>query len=226
MLAFVLKGPVTGLVFVCLLLLAPPGAAEIVPMAAPNGRLATAEYQPGGAGLPAVMVIHGFLQTRDFATVAALADTLAGAGYTVLRPTLTLNVSSRRRSLPCEAVHTHTFEMEVDEVGAWTEWLSRRGHRVVVLVGHSSGAAAILPHLPRPHPAVGGAFLIGLPDPDRQMPDAEHRRLVRDLARLIADAGYRLVAEGIESAEMLEAVKAAGFHKAQGFHLGAPAPPP
>jgi pimeloyl-ACP methyl ester carboxylesterase len=135
-------------------------------------------------------------------------------------------VSSRRRTLPCEAVHTHTFEMEVDEAGAWTAWLSRRGHRVVVLVGHSSGAAAILPHLPRPHPAVGGAFLIGLPDPDRQMPDAERRRLVRDLARLIADAGYRLVAEGIESAEMLEAAKAAGFHKAQGFHLGAPAPPP
>jgi EAL domain-containing protein (putative c-di-GMP-specific phosphodiesterase class I) len=50
--------------------------------------------------------------------------------------------------------------------------------------------------------------------------------LVRDLARLIADAGYRLVAEGIESAEMLEAAKAAGFHKAQGFNLGAPAPPP
>lgn len=48
--------------------------------------------------------------------------------------------------------------------------------------------------------------------------------LVRDLARLIADAGYRLVAEGIESEDMLEAVRAAGFHQAQGYHLGRPAP--
>lgn len=48
--------------------------------------------------------------------------------------------------------------------------------------------------------------------------------LVRDLARLISDAGYRLVAEGIESDEMLAAVRAAGFHQAQGYHLGRPVP--
>ena len=46
---------------------------------------------------------------------------------------------------------------------------------------------------------------------------------VEDLARLIKDAGYKLVAEGIESEALLETVTALGFSHAQGFHIGRPA---
>lgn len=47
---------------------------------------------------------------------------------------------------------------------------------------------------------------------------------VEDLARLIKDAGYKLVAEGIESEALLNRVTALGFSHAQGFHIGRPAP--
>ncbi len=47
---------------------------------------------------------------------------------------------------------------------------------------------------------------------------------VEDLARLIKDAGYKLVAEGIESKALLDRVTALGFSHAQGFHIGRPAP--
>lgn len=46
---------------------------------------------------------------------------------------------------------------------------------------------------------------------------------VEDLARMIKDAGYRLVAEGIESESLLAKVRQLGFSHAQGFHIGRPA---
>lgn len=49
---------------------------------------------------------------------------------------------------------------------------------------------------------------------------------VEDLARMIKDAGYRLVAEGIETEALLQRVTTLGFSHAQGFHIGRPAPLP
>lgn len=49
---------------------------------------------------------------------------------------------------------------------------------------------------------------------------------VEDLARMIKDAGYGLVAEGIESQALQDRVAALGFSHAQGFHIGRPAPLP
>ena len=46
---------------------------------------------------------------------------------------------------------------------------------------------------------------------------------VEDLTRMIKDAGYRLVAEGIESESLLAKVRQLGFSHAQGFHIGRPA---
>jgi len=46
--------------------------------------------------------------------------------------------------------------------------------------------------------------------------------LVEDLARLIKDAGYELVAEGVESEALLQRLAALGFSHAQGFHVGRP----
>lgn len=47
---------------------------------------------------------------------------------------------------------------------------------------------------------------------------------VEDLARMIKDAGYKLIAEGIESEALLQRVTALGFSHAQGFHIGRPEP--
>jgi diguanylate cyclase (GGDEF)-like protein len=47
--------------------------------------------------------------------------------------------------------------------------------------------------------------------------------VVADFARLMIDAGYTLIAEGIESEPVYSRVKELGFLYGQGFHLGKPA---
>jgi diguanylate cyclase (GGDEF)-like protein len=48
--------------------------------------------------------------------------------------------------------------------------------------------------------------------------------VVIDFARLMIDAGYTLVAEGIENEDQLEKVRTLGFGFAQGFHIHRPTP--
>lgn len=47
--------------------------------------------------------------------------------------------------------------------------------------------------------------------------------VVADFSKLMIDAGYTLIAEGIESEPIYSRVKELGFSYAQGFHLGRPA---
>lgn len=49
--------------------------------------------------------------------------------------------------------------------------------------------------------------------------EPRQRRVVENIAQTIRAAGYQLVAEGIETAELLETVRALGFSHAQGYHL-------
>lgn len=49
-------------------------------------------------------------------------------------------------------------------------------------------------------------------------------RVVADFARMMADAGYDLVAEGVENKIVLERVRSLGFGHVQGYLLGRPQP--
>ena len=136
---------------------------EVIQKTVEEGVTATAEYRVGDPDKPAILVLHGFLQTRDFSTVRRLADALYDWNYTVLAPTLTLGIDTRARSLPCEAIQTHTMADSVDEVRMWVEWLAAQGHERIILVGHSSGSATHVAYLAdSPHPAVKEAILISL----------------------------------------------------------------
>lgn len=104
---------------------------------------ADADYWPGEADRPAVLILHGFLQTREFPTVRRLAEALADEGYTVLLPSLSLGINRRQRNLACEAIHTHSMQQDVDELRAWVDWLNERSGKPPVLVGHSSGAVQV-----------------------------------------------------------------------------------
>lgn len=140
-------------------------AAETVKLVMPNGSTATADYEAAAPSRPAVLLLHGFLQTRYAATIQGLKDSLAAAGYNVLTPTLTLGIDNRRRSLACEAVHTHDMDEDKAEIDAWVHWLRNRGHQQVVLIGHSFGSLQILSYvLDRPDPAVQRAIATSLVD--------------------------------------------------------------
>lgn len=133
----------------CLLISFFPAAAhaEIAQQEMRPGISASAEYLAGERSKPAVLLLHGFLQTREFSTVAMLARGLQDEGYSVLSPTLSLNIPNRTQSLACEAVHKHNMEDDVAEIGRWVTWLKSRGHRSIVLVGHSFGSLQLLAYL-------------------------------------------------------------------------------
>ena len=56
--------------------------------------------------------------------------------------------------------------------------------------------------------------------------DADRTRFMRSFGAFVRDTGCQVIAEGIESAEDLEAVRSSGIEFAQGFLLGRPAPVP
>lgn len=120
---------------------------------------ASAEYMTGQRDKPAVLVLHGFLQTRDFPTVATLARSLNYAGYTVLTPTLSLGIPLRRQSLPCEAIHHHSMDDDIQEIARWVTWLKTHGHRSIVLIGHSFGSLQLLAYLNRQPDKAVKAFI-------------------------------------------------------------------
>jgi len=133
----------------CLTLaLAPVSAhAAIVRLEMRPGIDASAEYLAGLRNKPAVLLLHGFLQTREFPTVATLARGLQDAGYPVLTPTLSLGIPNRAQSLACEAVHRHSLDEDVAEIARWVDWLKSHGHRSIVLIGHSFGSMQLLAYL-------------------------------------------------------------------------------
>jgi len=119
-------------------------AAEVVELAVQPNIVALADYRAGDTDKPALLLLHGFLQTRTFSTILNLANTLHDEGYTVLLPTLSLGINRRSQSLSCEAVHTQTFEEDLDEIDRWIGWLNGKGHKRVIGIGHSSGSVQLL----------------------------------------------------------------------------------
>ncbi|MES9834594.1 MAG: alpha/beta fold hydrolase [Candidatus Thiodiazotropha sp. DIVDIV] len=130
-----------------LLLLSLPCHGEIVHQRMPNGLLATAEYLDSGSDESPILILHGFLQTRDFFTVRRIADALHDDGHTVLLPNLSLGIEQRSQSLACEAIHTHNMEQDRDEVALWVNWLSQKTSKPVTLIGHSIGSLTLLAYL-------------------------------------------------------------------------------
>lgn len=146
-----------------LILTTHPALAETVEAKLPTGIIATADFRAGRPSRPAVLLLHGFLQTRHAPPMSSLANTLADQGYTVLIPTLTLGINRRAKSLACEAVHAHTMDGDVAEVGFWVNWLTDKGYTSIALVGHSVGSTQILRYAAqKPNQAVKKAILTSL----------------------------------------------------------------
>lgn len=154
----------------------------------------SAEYIAGQRTKPAVLLLHGFLQTRNFPVVATLARGLQDAGYPVLSPTLSLGVPNRAQSLACEAVHHHSLDDDISEIARWVDWLKSQGHRSIVLVGHSFGSMQLMAYLSaHPDPAIKafiGASLI-----EAQIGQTDRRDLIAQLEKRIANRQRELVTQ-------------------------------
>ncbi|BCN93839.1 hypothetical protein THMIRHAM_16240 [Thiomicrorhabdus immobilis] len=124
---------------------------------------AEANYEKGDENKPVVLIIHGFLTTNNFHTVTAMTKGIRDEGYSILAPTLTLDISKRKGSLKCNSIHTHTLEKDIIEIKSWIDWLKAQGHKNIVIVGHSSGSQEILEYLNQyQDPAVTAAVFTSL----------------------------------------------------------------
>lgn len=128
-----------------------PAHAEKVRANLPSGLGVSADYRAGDTSRPALMVLHGFLQTNEFQATRNIIEGLAGLGYAVLSPNLSLGVADRRKSLPCQALHKHTVSGDVAEIDFWVDWLVRHGQKRIILVGHSWGGQHALAYM-QAHP--------------------------------------------------------------------------
>lgn len=167
------------LLFAGLCLIPSISRSQIVDFNITSKITATADYREGKAGFPAVILIHGFLQTRESPTIRRLADELANSGYTTLSPTLTLGITKRAQSSGCEAIHKHTMEDDRREISLWVEWLISKNQKNVVLIGHSRADNAILSYLnENPDPAVKKGILISLTDEDFPRAAQDRQKMV------------------------------------------------
>jgi len=119
-------------------------SAENVSISVTDKIKASANYQAGEMDKPAVLILHGFLSTNNFHTVKSISTILSLEGYSVLAPTLSLDINHRQSSLKCESIHTHTLEKDTAEILKWIDWLESKGHQKIVLIGHSSGSQQLL----------------------------------------------------------------------------------
>ena len=160
----------SGLVFV---LPATRAYADKIEHRLGSGNVLSAEFQAGNPQQPAIFLLHGFLQTHEFPTVKRLADSLGSAGYTTLSPTLSLGISRRAKSLPCEAAHRHTLDQDIAEIQAWMDWLARRHPGPIVFIGHSYGSLQGLVYAAnKPHPALRRMIALSLIDTEQKPFDA------------------------------------------------------
>jgi len=139
--------------------------AETIEKALPNTIVATADFRPGNPKLPAVLFIHGFLQTPQYQTAVSLIDAISEAHYTVLAPTLSLEIDRRKKSLACEAIHTHTMAGDISEISYWVNWLAAKGYSKIILVGHSYGSLQALAYVSgKPNKAIKKVIATSLVD--------------------------------------------------------------
>lgn len=144
-----------------------------------SGKVLNADFQAGNPQQPAIFLLHGFLQTHEFPTVKRLADSLGNAGYTTLSPTLSLGISRRVKSLPCEAAHHHTLEQDIAEIEAWMDWLGRRHSGPIVFIGHSYGSLQGLVYAAnKPHPALRQMIALSLIDTEQKPFDASRATML------------------------------------------------
>jgi pimeloyl-ACP methyl ester carboxylesterase len=123
-----------------IILLSSPAQAEGLRLASADGKPVNAEYLPGDTRRPAVLVLHGFLQTREFLTTQTIISGLSSVGNGILSPNLSLGVADRQQSMQCQAPHQNTFEDDLREIDVWVRWLRKQGYPSVIIVGHSWGS--------------------------------------------------------------------------------------
>lgn len=187
-------------------ILCAPAWAHLVELTLPSKLVARAEFREGQPGKPAVILIHGFLQTHEFPLIHRLTDSLSGAGYTVLAPSLTLGISHRKQSLACEAVHSHTQGDAINELDAWVKWLKKKQVRSIILLGHSFGSMQALAYaVERRDPIVKKIIGVSIIEGRMHLSAQDNAKLLREIRAIEATGARQTVTQPFSFCQKLRA---------------------
>lgn len=177
---YLINRPSALAALLCLVLPALPVSAETIEAKLPSGISVSANFHTGRPSQPAVVLLHGFLQTHHSQPMNSLASNLSSKGFSTLSPTLSLGINQRNQSMPCEAVHTHTMAQDIAELDYWVNWLGNKGYQDIVLIGFSSTGnnGIILYNAQRAHPAISKTILIS---PNPSIHDKAERQKIRNM---------------------------------------------
>ena len=92
---------------------------------------------------PLVLLVHGTIAHGKMEIIKSLQSLLKQKGFNSLAITLSLNVNKRRGMYACDKLHTHKHDDALPEINAWTNWLSKKGYKNIVLTGHSRGGSQV-----------------------------------------------------------------------------------
>jgi pimeloyl-ACP methyl ester carboxylesterase len=191
----------------CWLFLVTDASAELVSLALGANLAGNAEYRKGDPTKPAVLILHGFLQTQDFPIVYRLTEGLSAEGHGVLAPTLTLGVTHRRQSLACEAIHSHTMADGIREIEAWIKWLKARHPGPIVVLGHSLGSLTLLAYLDKgADPAVVKFIGVSIMEGRVHANPREHDKAVEALRKLVREGRREPTSQPYSFCKSLNAV--------------------
>lgn len=175
---------------------APLHATEVIELEVAPGIIATANYQQGDGDKPAILFVHGWLQTREFFTIARLSDALSGSGFTILAPTLSLGINRRAKSLPCESIHSNSINDDISEIDQWATWLSNKTKKPIIIMGHSMGATELIAYLEKyPNAPVNQIVLISIGPIGPGWPENHANYFDRKRAENTVAAGYQGISE-------------------------------
>lgn len=152
-----------------------PSLAAQITVTLPGNITANADYRTGESQKPVVFLLHGFMATYNLNIIQIIVEELEGQGYSVIAPTLSLNINNRSSGVNCDAVHTHTMESDIEEIAWWVDWLKKKGHQDVIMAGFSTGSLQIAIFLSSNTPGIikkavliSPAYLAGPPFPESE----------------------------------------------------------
>lgn len=189
---FLINRPLAVIAFLCFSLSSLTVTAESLEVKLPSGLNVFADYHVGLPSMPAVLMLHGFQQTNKSQPMNSLGSNLSSRGYTVLAPTLSLGINNRKQSMACEAIHTHTYKEEVEEISYWMDWLANKGFKTIIPVGFSStgNIGLLIYNAQGSHPAIKKTLLIS-PNP-QHINTTEHQKISAALNKSSANTNQKL----------------------------------
>lgn len=92
-----------------------------------------------------IIMLHGTIAHNRMEIMQAFSDLLNERGYSTLRPILALGIDARPSTmLDCAIDHKHKHEDAMDELAAWSDWLTSQGAGKIAALGHSRGGNQML----------------------------------------------------------------------------------